>query len=148
MSKNPDVYLLYEYSDKLPFTVRMKVCLDCAVDPEMLREASQEAISRFPYFRVQIGLDEKQNIILEPNDRPMAVLPEKDERLILGSDSVNRHLLAVTYRDDCIWFNFSHSLCGAFGALFWVKTTLYQYMIKKVSITNPVGFIVSHIPLT
>ena len=40
MSKNPDVYLLYEYSDKLPFTVRMKVCLDCAVDPEMLREAS------------------------------------------------------------------------------------------------------------
>ena len=59
MSKNPDVYLLYEYSDKISFTVRMKVCLDCTVDPEMLREASQEAISRFPYFRVQIGLDEK-----------------------------------------------------------------------------------------
>ena len=131
MSKNPDVYLLYEYSDKISFTVRMKVCLDCTVDPEMLREASQEAISRFPYFRVQIGLDEKQNILLEPNDRPIAVLPEKDERLILGSDSVNRHLLAITYRDDCVWFNFSHSLCGAFGALFWVKATLYQYMIKK-----------------
>ena len=131
MSKNPDIYLLYEYAEKLPFTVRMKVYLDSTIDPVLLDTACQEAISRFPYFRVQIGLDENQNIVLEQNDRPIAVLQEKDERLVLGSDTVNRHLVAVTYRDDHIWFNFSHTMCGAFGALFWVKATLYQYMIKK-----------------
>jgi hypothetical protein len=68
---------------------------------------------------------------LEHNIKPIAVLPEKDERLTLGSDAVNDHLFAITYRDDCIWFNYSHALCGAMGGMFWVKATLYQYMIRK-----------------
>ena len=131
MSNNPDVYLLYEYMEKLPFTVRIKLCLDAPVEAPLLEEAAEEAISRLPYFSVKIGLDEKQNYILEHNEKAIAVLPEKDERLTLGSSEVNGHLFAITYRDNCIWFSFSHSLCGAFGALFWIKTTLYQYMTKK-----------------
>ena len=131
MSMNPDIYLLYEYMEKLPFTVRFKVQLDAPVDAKMLDQAAQEAIKRFPYFSVKVGLDEGQNYTLSHNARPIAVLPEKDERLVLGSDRVNRHLVALTYRDDCIWFNFSHSVCGSFGGMFWLKTTLYQYMLKK-----------------
>ena len=131
MSNNPDMYLLYEYMDKLPFTVRFKVQLDAPVDAEMLNQATQEAIKRFPYFSVEVGLDEGQNYTLTHNDKPIAVLPEKDERLVLGSDEVNRHLVALTYKDDCVWFNFSHSICGSFGGMFWLKTTLYQYMVKK-----------------
>ncbi len=64
MSKNPDMYLLYEYMDKLPFTVRFKVQLDAPVDAEMLNQATQEAIKRFPYFSVEVGLDEGQNYAL------------------------------------------------------------------------------------
>lgn len=131
MSRNPDTYLLYEYMEKIPFTVRFKVCLDERVDEKLLNEAAQEAIERFPYFRVQLGLDVEQNYTLEKNGRPIAVLPEKNERLVLGSEEVNGHLFAITYRDDCIWFNFSHAPCGAFGGLFWLKATLYQYMLKK-----------------
>ena len=131
MKHNPDIYLLYEYKDKLPFTVRMKVCLDAPVDAALLTEAAQEAIGRFPYFSVRVGLDAEQNYTLEHNDRPVAVLPEKDERLTLGSDAVNGHLIAITWRDNCIWFNYSHTFCGATGGLFWVKATLYLYMCKK-----------------
>ena len=131
MKNNPDVYLLYEYMDKVPFTVRIKIQLDSRIDAAMLTEAANEAIRRYPYFSVQVGLDEGGNYILEHNDKQLCVLPEKDERLVLGSNEVNRHLFAITYRDDCIWFNFSHSPCGATGGLFWVKTTLYQYMTKK-----------------
>lgn len=128
---NPDTYLLYEYMEKLPFTVRFKVQLDAPVDADMLARAAQEAIKRFPYFSVEVGLDKEQNYTLTHNARPVAVLPEKDERLVLGSEKVNRHLVALTYRDDCIWFNFSHALCGSFGGMFWFKTTLYRYMLKK-----------------
>ncbi len=131
MSKYQDAYLLYEYMDKLPYAVRMKVCLDSAVDAAMLNEAAQLAILRLPYFSVKITIDEGQNYLLEHNDNPIPVLPEKDEKLVLGSEGVNGHLFAITYRDDTIWFTFSHSLCGAYGALFWVKATLYQYMIRK-----------------
>lgn len=58
MKHDPDIYLLYEYGDKLPFTVRMKVILDAPVDEALLMEAAQEAIGRFPYFSVKVGLDE------------------------------------------------------------------------------------------
>lgn len=137
MRHNPDIYLLYEYMEKIPFTVRIKVQLDEKIDAAALTKAAQEAIARYPYFSVQVGLDEGQNYTLEHNDRPIAVLPEKDERMVLGSDTVNGHLFAITYRDDCIWFNYSHAPCGAPGGLFWIKTTLYQYMTAKYGQLTP-----------
>ena len=36
-----------------------------------------------------------------------------------------------------MWFSYAHSLCGATGALFWIKTTLYQYMTKKHGPMDP-----------
>ncbi|MBR3224145.1 MAG: hypothetical protein IKF78_02340 [Atopobiaceae bacterium] len=127
---NPDTHLLYEYMDKLPFTVRMKIRLDAPVDATLLNEAAQEAIVRFPYFSVRVGVDESQSYTLSHNSAPLAMLPERNKRLVLGSDEVNGHLVAITYRSDCIWFNFSHALCGAYGALFWIKATLYLYLCK------------------
>ncbi|WP_026528171.1 hypothetical protein [Butyrivibrio sp. VCD2006] len=50
---------------------------------------------------------------------------------MLGSAKTGGHLYVITYRGNCVWFNFSHSPSGAPGALFWVKTTLYQYLTKK-----------------
>ncbi len=137
MKNNPDSYLLYEYMNKLPFTVRMKACLDEGIDEKILTKAAQEAIGRFPYFAVKVGLDEGQNYTLEHNDKPIAVLPEKNERMILGSSEVNGHLFVITYKDNCIWFNFSHSICGAVGGLFFVKTTLYLYMTEKYGHIDP-----------
>ena len=131
MTRNPDIYLLYEYVDKVPYTVRMKVCLDAPVDAALLAQAAQEAIGRLPYFSVRVGLDPKQNYTLEHNDQPIAVLPEKDECLTLGSEAVHGYLVAITYRGECIWFNFSHTLCDGMGALFWVKATLFQYLTKQ-----------------
>ena len=131
MKHNPDIYLLYEYMDKVPYTLRMKVRLDDTVDARILSDISKEAFTRFPYFSVKVSLDEGENYKLDHNDRPIAVLPEEKRKLMLGSDEVNNHLFVITYKKDTIWFSCSHSFCGAFGALFWVKTTLYLYMCRK-----------------
>ena len=131
MARNPDVYLLYEYSKKNAFTVRYKVTFTDDVDEELLTQAAREAITRFPYYSVKVGLDEGENYVLLPNDSPLPVLPEKDERLMLGSGELGGHLFALTWRKDTIWFNWAHCCCGAFGAMFWIKTTLYQYLTKK-----------------
>ncbi len=131
MAQNPDAYLLYEYLKKNAFTVRIKVRLSEAVDEELLTQAAREAMTRLPYYSVRVGLDEGENYVLFPNDRPIAVLPEREERLLLGSETVGGHLFALTWKEDCIWFNWAHSICGGFGAMYWVKTTLYQYLTKK-----------------
>lgn len=127
---NPDTHLFCEYMDKLPFTVRMKIRLDAPVDATLLDEAAQGAIIRFPYFGVRLGLDETQSYTLRHNGMPLPVLPERDERLVLGSDDLKCHLFAITWRDDCVWFNFPHAICGAYGALFWITSTLYLYLSK------------------
>ena len=131
MATNPDVYLLYEYMKKNAFTVRVKVNMSEKVDEGLLREAAVEAMTRFPYYSVRVGLDDGENYILLPNDRPIAVLPEKEERLVLGTERVRGHLFAITWKENSIWFNWAHCFCGAFGAMFWIKTTLYQYLTKK-----------------
>ena len=137
MAANPDVYLLYEYRKKNAYTVRMKVTLSEKVDEALLTQAAGEAMTRFPYYCVKVGLDEGENYVLLPNDRMIRVLPEKDERLVLGSEETAEHLFAITWRDNNIWFNFAHCLCGGFGALYWVKTTLYQYLTKKYGQITP-----------
>ena len=131
MTHNPDIYLLYEYMEKVSFTMRIKVRLDEAIDVPMLTETAREAFSRYPYYSVQIGIDEGGNYTLTPNDRPLPVLPEEDRRRVLGSDEVNKHLFYLSYRDDTIWFNCAHSVCGGFGVMFWIKTTLYLYLCRK-----------------
>jgi len=137
MATNPDVYLLYEYRKKNAFTVRMKITLDEAVDETLLAQAASEAMTRFPYYSVKVGLDEGENYVLLPNDRQIKVLPEKDERLVLGSEEVAEHLFAITWRDNSIWFNWAHCMCGAYGAMYWIKTTLYQYLTKKYGPMTP-----------
>jgi hypothetical protein len=135
---NPDTHLFYEYMDKLPFTVRMKIRLDAPVDATLLDEAAQGAIIRFPYFGVRLGLDETQSYTLRHNGMPLPVLPERDERLVLGSDDLKCHLFAITWRDDCVWFNFPHAICGAYGALFWITSTLYLISAKSTDpLTRP-----------
>ena len=137
MAQNPDVYLLYEYMKKNAFTVRVKVNMSEDVDEELLKQAAAEAITRFPYYSVRVDLDEGENFVLLPNDSPIPVLPEKQARLVLGSDEVAGHLFAVTWEGNSIWFNFAHCICGGFGAMYWIKTTMYQYLTKKYGDIKP-----------
>lgn len=137
MKHDPDTYLLYESSKKVAFTMRIKIQLDETVDPGILKNVAQEAFERFPYFRVKPGLDASQSYILIPNDKPLAVLPEENRRIVLATDEVNEHLFVITYKDDTVWFSGSHAPCGGFGLFFWIKTTLYLYMCKKYGPMEP-----------
>ena len=86
---------------------------------------------------MRVSLDEGQNFTLDHNDEPLPVLPEQDQYLELGGTQTNGHLCAITWRGNAVWFNYAHNLCGASDALFWVKTTLYQYMTKKYGPMEP-----------
>ena len=74
MAGNPDVYLLYEYSKKNAFTVRYKVTLSEPVDEELLTQAAREAMTRFPYYSVKVGLDE--GLPFTVSDRQIRHMPD------------------------------------------------------------------------
>lgn len=123
-----DSYFYYEYSKNVPFTVRIRVTMTEPVDGQALKLSAQKAFARFPYFSRKTRLDESGGYVLEPNDKPISVLPEAEKMPSLGSAEVNEHLFSITYEDYNIYFNFSHSICDATGAMFWIKATLWQYL--------------------
>ncbi len=127
MSAKEDTYLLYEYMSKLPYTVKLWVELDEKIDPQILDKAAQEAITRLPYYHVRTVI-ENSGYAFVPNENPIPVIPDENKRLMLGSEAVGGNLFAITYKDSSIAFCFSHSVCGGFGAMYWIKTTLYQYL--------------------
>lgn len=137
MNNHDDAYLLYEYMDKVTYTVRAKVRLSETIDEKLLNEAAQEAVKRLPYFSVKIGIDDNENYVIQHNDEPVPVLPEKKKKLLLGSAELHGHLFAITYFNDLVWFSFSHSVCGGHGLMFWIKTTLYLYLTKKYGNIEP-----------
>ena len=61
-----DTYLLYEYMKKVSFTVRILVKLNENIDPKLLNEAAQEAITRLPYFAVKVRVDETGTKVHNP----------------------------------------------------------------------------------
>ena len=80
MTKNPDAYLLYEYMEKIPYTVRIKVKLNEKIDGKLLYDAAQEAANRLPYFSVKVELDKEENYTIVHNDAPITVCPEDEKK--------------------------------------------------------------------
>ena len=123
-----DSYFYYEYSKNVPFTIRIRVTLTQQVDGKALESSANKAFTRFPYFSRKIRLDKAGGYVLEPNEKPISVIPEAEKTPALGSAEVNEHLFFISYGDRDIYFNFSHSICDGTGAMFWIKATLWQYL--------------------
>ncbi len=126
MNYDFDSYLLYEVSRMTLYTVRLKVILSAPVYPATLREAAKKAFRRFPYFARTVSVSKDGAFVLEPCSQSIAVL-EDGEAITLGSPQTNGLLFAISYKGNVVYFNFAHNFCGGFGAMFWVKSTLWQY---------------------
>ncbi len=128
MKYDYDSYFYYEYSKNVPFTVRIRVTMTETVEAKSLESSANKAFARFPYFSKKTRVDEEGGYLLEPNEKPLAVLTETEKMPALGSADVNEHLFFITYEGRDIYFNFSHSICDGTGAMFWIKATLWQYL--------------------
>ena len=135
MKYDYDSYMLYEYSKNFAFTVRIRARLKDNVDGKILKNAAVKAFKRFPYFNKKVTVDEEGGYVLHDNDKPIVVIRETAKPVVLGGNEANEHFFLISYEGRDIFFNFSHSFCGGFGAMFWVKTTLWQYLSDKTGNT-------------
>ena len=76
---------------------------------------------------------------------PIAVLDD-DEPITLGSSQTNGLLFAISYKGNVVYFNFAHNFCGGFGAMFWIKSTLWQYYTDLGYDIAPEGLFVPDSP--
>ena len=128
----------YLCSDEMPFTIRIRLRMKAPVNGELLSEAANRAIRRYPYFAVQLKEAEGE-ILTEPNPRPVVVY-EGEKARPLGSDGVNRHLTAFSYEGSEISFYISHVLCDGAGSYPYMMTALYEYLCLRHGVTpDPTG---------
>ena len=127
----PDTYLLYETRKNSPSNTNIRFALEITedVNGDILRTAVNEAIKRYPYFSVRIEIKDGAYILV-PNPLPIVVMETKLPSAALGSQEVNYHLNYIDYCDDMIYFNVSHSITDAAGYIPFIKSVLYQYLIR------------------
>lgn len=127
----PDTYLLYETRKNAPSNTNIRFALEITedVNGDVLRVAVNEAIKRYPYFSVRVEIRDGAYILV-PNALPIVVMETRYPAVPLGSEEVNHHLNYIDYSDDMIYFNVSHSITDAAGYIPFVKSVLYQYLIR------------------
>ena len=97
MKYSIDTYRLYQSEKRFSHTVRIHVRMKENVYIDVLDNAVNTAIKRYPYFAVKVALDDDGGYVLRPNDKKIVVMPTKKKLPMLGSKEVNEHLIYV----DC-----------------------------------------------
>ena len=134
MKHSLDTYRLYTIEKHFSYAVRIRVVMKECVDINVLERAVNRAIKRYPYFSVQVSINDDGEYILLPNSRPVAVIRTKRHVPSLGSHAVNGHLLFVDCNGKNIYFNISHYMCGGKGFMPWVMTNVYEYVSEKYDV--------------
>ena len=134
MKYSVDTYRLYQSEKYFAHTVRIHVRMKDEVDIDVLDKAVNSAIRRYPYFAVKVTVDEDGGYVLVPNDKKIVVIPTSDKLPMVGSSSINDHLLYVDCSGRDIFFNISHTMCGGRGFQPWVMTNIYEYVRLKYNV--------------
>ena len=110
MKYSVDTYRLYQSEKRFAHTVRIHVRMKEPVDIDVLEQAVNTAIRRYPYFAVRVSVDEDGGYVLVPNDKRIVVMPTAEKMPKVGSDAVNNHLILVDCSGNDIFFNISHTM--------------------------------------
>ena len=142
-----DSYTLYEIKKRDVYSAKIRVVLKDNVNGAVLSEAAAKAFLRFPYYRRTVAVNGEGAYVFEQCDKPIAVT-EGDKRVHLGTDETNGLLFAITYENKDVFFSFAHSFCGGFGAMRWIKATLWQYLTDLGHDVDTNGIMTPDTPIT
>lgn len=128
----------YAANENLVNTLRVGVELDKPIDGEILRQAVDTSMRRYPYFAVKTAVEDEEYVLL-PNDAPV-VVSGGGKAVCLGAGEANHHLVAFAYCENIIYLDAFHGLADGAGIFPLLKTVLYYYLCGRERITlDPQG---------
>ncbi len=116
---------VYEATAENPRTFRVTIKLKDMVDANVLKSAVHKTMERYPYFRVRLGMDEK-DVFFEDNPAPTPVL-HTDGPIMLGGYETQSHLLAFCWWKNKVHIDVWHALTDGGGIHHLFQTFLYLY---------------------
>ena len=121
--------LLYGAHEDFLSSFKLVVTMRDEVDHDLLLEAVNSAVKRYPYFCVSPQIN-GESIQLQFNEAPIPVF--KDGRcVVLGTKESNGHLLAFGCEGRRIFLHASHYIADGMGISPLLMSLLYLYISKK-----------------
>ncbi len=123
---------IYETTAADPHTFRLSIKMKDLIDGHILRKAADHTMKRYPYFMVRMKREDA-DIFYESNPLPFPVIHTSD-RITLGSDETNYHLMAFCYWQNWIHIDCYHALTDGGGIHPMISTLLYVYISEYYKI--------------
>lgn len=121
--------LLYGAHEDFLSSFKLVVTMRDEVDHDLLLEAVNSAVKRYPYFCVSPQIKE-ESIQLQFNEAPIPVF--KDGRcVVLGTKESNGHLLAFGCEGRRIFLHASHYIADGMGISPLLMSLLYLYISER-----------------
>lgn len=106
---------------------RIEAELDEPVSSELLSRAVNEAIDRFPTFKVRLKKGYNWHY-LEENEKEVLVFPDDDKLLSpINPEETNDYLFRTSYQDNRIILEVFHGLCDGTGASIFLRGIVQKY---------------------
>ncbi len=115
---------------------RVGVTLNEKIDKKSLVNAVNNAILRFPYYKVELkhGLFRH---FFDANTR--AIIINEDDGLVLNildTKKTNKYQFRISYFEEKIFLDIFHGLCDGYGAMEFLKSIVFCYSIE---VNKPLG---------
>ena len=118
---------------------RVSACLTEAVDPQVLQQALEQVLPRFPSMAVRL----RRGVFwfyLEELPEPPQVRPEGSYPLVQMSwKELKTCCLRVLYRQNRIAVECFHALTDGSGGMIFLKTLTAAYLTRKYGVVIPAG---------
>lgn len=106
---------------------RASVTLYQDIETNILQEALNNVMNRFPYFNVYLKRGYFWYYLSENKKKPKIQAEEFFPCMTFNLKKKNSHLFRVLYFNKKISVEFSHILTDGFGAIFFMKSLLLEY---------------------
>lgn len=105
--------------------------LKCEINPDIMQKTVNDVLKRFPSFKVRL----KKGVFwyyLEENKKPY-IISALDPNLIAPIDEFenNNYLFKISIYKNSVFLSVFHSLTDANGAMEFLKTIIYYYLIAS-----------------
>ena len=121
--------IMYAAGDELYNTIRTGITFTEPIDEQILRDAVDRLVLRFPYFGIKFER-RGDNLYYVQNKEPF-VITSDGEPITLGGPESNYQLLAFTYKDNTLFIDTSHFLMDGGGKFMMLKMLLFEYLSRK-----------------
>jgi hypothetical protein len=123
---------MYTTSREDPCAIRIRIRLCDLIDPDVLRNAVDTTMRRYPYFCVELQERDGQYIFAE-NQRPV-VIANSPHGVELNSKQSNFHMIAFSWWDSWMMLDVFHGITDGTGAYEVIRTLMHYYCSERYQV--------------